>query len=389
MSIRRIIFWSHLVVGLSVGTIVAFLAATGCILALQPQIVRWAERGTVISTPAPMASCVTPSVLLEDASRVASANPTTVTFFSDPHVPAQIAFGPDRLLLADACRGTVLAPGAERLRVFFANVRDLHRWVALNGVRHERLRAIKDAGSLGFGLLIVSGLFMWLPRQISWKHLRPVTLLRFKLRGRARDWNWHNVFGFWMAVPLLIIVATGAVMAYPWANAVLYKFSGSPLPTRVERPDMTGKTLPKERWPKLNAAIQEAEGKDPRWHSLQLRMPMEKDTNLSFMIDEGEGGKPMERSQLILALKDGHVVRWETYYSVPRGRRWRLINRYLHTGEIFGLTGQIVALLAALSALLLVYTGFALALRRWRSWRKRLYVREHSSESSEKVMADV
>ena len=42
------------------------------------------------------------------------------------------------------------------------------------------------------------------------------------LAGRARDWNWHNVIGFWCATPLFLIVLTGVVMSYPWANDLLW-----------------------------------------------------------------------------------------------------------------------------------------------------------------------
>jgi hypothetical protein len=40
----------------------------------------------------------------------------------------------------------------------------------------------------------------------------------------------------------------------------------------------------------------------------------------------------------------------------------------LHTGEFFGFFGKCMALLASLSAMLLVWTGFALSYRRWRRW---------------------
>jgi len=47
------------------------------------------------------------------------------------------------------------------------------------------------------------------------------------LRGKARDWNWHNVLGIWCALPLLVIVLTGVVMSFDWANAMLFRLTGS------------------------------------------------------------------------------------------------------------------------------------------------------------------
>jgi uncharacterized iron-regulated membrane protein len=38
-----------------------------------------------------------------------------------------------------------------------------------------------------------------------------------RLRGRARDFNWHNVIGIWCARVLLVVILTGLVMSYQWA----------------------------------------------------------------------------------------------------------------------------------------------------------------------------
>lgn len=51
----------------------------------------------------------------------------------------------------------------------------------------------------------------------------------------------------------------------------------------------------------------------------------------------------------------------------------RRLNRTIHTGEVAGFFGQGVALLACLTALLLVVTGLSLSVRRliaaWKRWR--------------------
>jgi uncharacterized iron-regulated membrane protein len=45
--------------------------------------------------------------------------------------------------------------------------------------------------------------------------------------------------------------------------------------------------------------------------------------------------------------------------------------RFVHTGEYYGVLGQTIAGIASAAGILLVYTGFALALRRFVAWRKR------------------
>lgn len=371
MTLRRLLFWVHLAIGVITGLVIGFLAITGSILAFQPQIVAFAESSEQIIS-ASQATCVAPSDLLKNASEYHHGSATTLTLFSDVHRPAEVAFGADSVVLVNTCDGRIIGDGAGKLRRFFSSVRDLHRWVALNGVRHERLRNIKDACVVAFLFMILSGLVLWFPRELTWQHLRPAVLFRGGLRGRAREWNWHNVVGFWMAVPLLAIALSGIIMAYPWANVLLFRAAGDHLPAeRAEVEPKRPKPLHADKFPSLDVAIHAAMTQDAKWQSLEMRLPSEKDPNVAFRLEEGDGSNPRQRVQLVLARKDGRVVRVDPFSNNSPGRQWRLYARFIHTGEMFGIVGRIVALLACISAFMLVWTGFSLSLRRFASRRKR------------------
>ena len=58
---------------------------------------------------------------------------------------------------------------------------------------------------------------------------------QFHLRGKARDWNWHNVIGFWSSGVLVVLTLTAAVMSYQWANNLLYTLTGNEPPPRAQR----------------------------------------------------------------------------------------------------------------------------------------------------------
>jgi uncharacterized iron-regulated membrane protein len=60
------------------------------------------------------------------------------------------------------------------------------------------------------------------------------------------------------------------------------------------------------------------------------------------------------------------VLKRQRYADLDAGRRARGWARFLHTGEVFGVAGQTVALLVSLAGAGLVWTGLALALRRLR-----------------------
>ena len=80
----------------------------------------------------------------------------------------------------------------------------------------------------------------------------------------------------------------------------------------------------------------------------------------------------------------GAVVSWETFEDQTPGRRLRSWLRFIHTGEAGGLAGQAIAGLASGGAVLLVYTGLALTLRRFLAWlrRKRSHANQRLSAAS-------
>ena len=94
-------------------------------------------------------------------------------------------------------------------------------------------------------------------------------------------------------------------------------------------------------------------------------MPNSPTAPLAFTIDRGNGGRPDLRAQLTLDPRTSEVAKWEPFASNNMGRQLRLWSRWVHTGEAGGLFGQTLAGLASLGGAVLVYTGFALAWRRF------------------------
>lgn len=370
MTWRRLLFWAHLAIGISIALFVAMLSATGALLAFQSEIIDWAERGDRIAQPQ-TSGCVAPSALLT-AGEAATGRPATLIALSaDPHRPAAVTLGDDTVLLMDPCRATVIDRNAGRLRGFFAGVLDLHRSITFQNTRHETLRSLKNAANLGFVLLIASGLVLWVPRKMRWTHVRASLLPRVRVKGRARDWNWHNVAGVWLGVPLLLISATGTIMAYPWANALLFRAAGQTAPVRMHRPPKDAAPLDARMYPQLDTAIAAAQASTSGWKSLELHLPGAREKDVTVVTDTSDSGLPQERVRYQINLKSGETTHVERFETSPRGTRWRTEARFLHTGELFGIAGKAVALLAALAGLLLAWTGVALSWRRWRQWRLR------------------
>ena len=369
---RNAIFWLHLAAGVVAGTVILLMSATGVLLMYERQILEWADRsapGHQVELPSP-GTPRSPRLPVETLIARASGKPSSVTVQADPAVPVAVSLGRERTVYIHPYTGQVLGEGAPKVRAFFHAVTDWHRWLGTEGEGRAVGRAITGACNLAFLVLVVSGLYLWLPRRWSLAQVRSVLWFRRGLPGKARDFNWHNVIGFWSWGPLFLIVLTGVVLSYPWAGSLLYRMVGEePPPARqgsseTRRGRDEGPVEPDEI-NGLDELWAVAEGRVPGWRSITMRLPGSPEAPVTFSISRGPRGRPDLRSQLSLDRATGEVVKWEPYASQSLGRRLRMWSRWVHTGEAGGVIGQTVAGLASAGAVVLVWTGIALAWRRF------------------------
>ena len=396
MSLRTLVFWLHLLVGVTAGAVILFMSVTGVILAFEPQITDWLERDRRIITPPPDARPLSAEAILAKAREAKpDVRPTALTLRADPAASAVVSFGREGgALFVDQYRGVVLG-GLSPVHDALHEVVEWHRWLG----SRDNLRPVTGAANLGFLGLVVLGVYLWWPRRWTRETVRAVTLFRGGLGGRARDFNWHNVIGIWCAPVLLILTLTGAVMSYQWANNLLYTLTGNepppPPPAAGAQPAREGERRPRPSAAGtgraavgLDALWSRAERQVPGWIAINARLPQRADAPVTFFIQEPIGWHPSPRSQLVLDPVTADVVKWEPFAGQNMGRRLRAWVRPLHTGEAGGLLGQAIAGLASAGGAMLVWTGIALAWRRFRAWRRRAGSGATLLEPRQEVSAD-
>jgi uncharacterized iron-regulated membrane protein len=375
--VRSTIFWIHLVCGVVVGLVVLMMSVTGVILTYERQMLAWAERAT-FPAAAPGAQRLTLEELVEAAKlRRPEFTPSTIMVRNEPDAPVTLGAGRGSSLLADPYSGEVRDPGAQGLRSFFSAVTGWHRWFNATGENRAVARAITGASNLGFLFLILSGLYLWLPRIFKWAAFKARLLFNAKATtAKARDFNWHHVFGIWSAIPLVVIVATATVFYYPWANDLVYLSVGEqppraagggggggrgPAPFEPPASVQDGTAIDRLGYDGLLARA--AEQGD--WRTLTLNIPTDAAAQtVRIGIDQGNGGQPYLRHTLTLDASSGAVAAWAPFSSQTTGQQARSWIRFLHTGEALGLVGQTIAGLVSFTSILMVWTGFALAYRR-------------------------
>jgi uncharacterized iron-regulated membrane protein len=393
--VRTVLFWLHLTAGVFAGVVVLIMSATGVALTYEKQMLEWADRRAWSVPPPTGIAPLSPETLLARVREARpEAAPATLTLRADPTAPATVALEGNGSVLADPYTGEVLGPPPSGLRTFFRTMTNWHRYLAMEGPGRATGKGITGAANLAFLFIVLSGMYLWLPRVWTWLQFKQVLGFRGGLRGKARDFNWHNVIGIWSAIPLAIVVAGAVPISYPWASNLVYRLVGEEPPAPPSRPTGPGgpaaarnggparpgpagagraaggeRSEPEEAHLEgLDAGLEQALDRVPGWRAISIRVPHGRQPSITYTVDEGYGGQPQFRGTLTVARATGAVERWETFADQSRGRRLRSWLRFAHTGEFYGLTGQTIAGVVSSGGVVLVWTGIALAFRRSVAW---------------------
>lgn len=372
-AVRRALFWIHLVIGVSCGVVILIMSATGVMLGYERQLIAAIDGAPTVAVP-PAATRLPLDTLLARAAIPTSAV-AGISLNADPTVPATIRLAGRKTVLLDPWRG-VTVPAIEngKARAFLSKVRAWHRWLAASDATRPRARMITGAANLGFFLLVLSGLWLWWPRRWTRAAVRAVTRFDGSLRGKARDFNWHNTIGFWTAIPLALVVLTGVFMSYQWPGRWLDRWVGSAkeraaaLAPRPEGGERAGGEPTSDEAPlvvpSLDRLVQPALERTPTWKTASLTLPAAGETTARLSVSGGNGYRPDLRTQYTLDPLTGAILTVRSWDSLSTSRKLQGWVRFGHTGEVFGVVGQTLATLASLGGVVLVWTGIALAWRR-------------------------
>jgi len=400
-----------------VGVTILTMCVTGVALTYEKQINAWFEHRDLKYEPASPGSPRLPAedLIAKVQEQREDVNPSAITLHSDPKEPAEVSIG-RQTLWVDPYTGAILKERTPSPTAgFFRIMEDWHRWFGAGAANRSTGKAVMDAGNAVFFFIVLSGLYLWFPRKLTWQHVRPSIWFRGGLKGKARDWNWHNTIGLWAWLPLVAVVGSGVIMSYQWANDLLYTATGSPIP-QLKGPISPkgkegfgkgkgkggpefakgfgkGKELPggaaggpggpggpgfggfgggaPANWDGVNRAFARAKQQVAGWKSIRVQGSSNVNAPFSLAIDSGDGGQPQSRGTMTVNRQTGEVERWADFSSQSLGQRLRTLARFTHTGESLGFWGQTIAGLATLGGCVMVYTGLALSFRRWLAWRRR------------------
>ncbi len=385
---RRILFWAHLSSAVVAGVFILVMSATGVLLTYEHQMLDSAVRGNHVSPAAGATPLDADSLAVVARRDLPAGTRPNLVFDADPTAPVTVSRGREASVLLNPYDGSVIQDASTGRREFFRVVENWHRW--LSGDSRGTGAKLIDYGNLLFLFIIVSGIYIWLPKVWRWRNLRGLMLFQKSyINGKVRDFNWHHVFSFWMLIPLFVISLSGVVISFDWANRLVYAAYGEAAPQRRApggggpAAEPAGQSAARgndavagnESAPRasLETLRQVAIAQTPGWKRLTMPLDMSAaQVEMTLEMQSTERRPP--RQTVTLNTTDATVIRVQppqTNAQTPaqRARTWL---RFAHTGEQYGFVGQTIAGLASLAACFLVYTGLALAWRRlvWPLFRR-------------------
>jgi uncharacterized iron-regulated membrane protein len=411
MTFRKVLFWVHLMAGLVSGLSIAIMCITGTVLAFEKELTAWSERDAR-RVERPAAGAPLPIDELQRRLREAhpEARPTSIVVSSDPSTAVAFSSGRTGGYHVDPYTGEVRQPTSAAMGRFMQTMVEWHRYLGFNGAESRpRGKWINGVCNLAFCLLALTGLILWMPRSWTWRALRPIVWFRQNATGKARDFNWHIAIGFWTAPVLIVLTLTAVPISFRWGGNLIHRLTGTSLPVNgtsgpggpsAAVPPVELHPVPAGARPlPLDALFASARNVLPDWQTITLRTgggggndrggprpagaaaatptvrggevparaagPVVAAPPVTLTVRERASWPRTATKTLMLNPYTGEVLRRSGYADMNAAQRVRAWTRFLHTGEAVGWIGQLIAGVASLGGVFLVYTGCALSWRRF------------------------
>jgi len=209
-GLRRVAFFLHLFVGLGLGLWLVLVSLTGSLIVFRDEIEDALHRPLMRVSPGDRRTELQPIL---DRARAAHPGATfhTVNLPTAPDRSVSFwghdAAGRSFHAYANPFTGELL--GADLAEDNLTEWLYLFHAQLLGQGTGERINGL---GAIAWVALLGSGLLLWLPRK--GRPWRDGFVIRWQAQTRRRLYDLHRAAGFWSALPLLLVVITGAYFPF-------------------------------------------------------------------------------------------------------------------------------------------------------------------------------
>jgi uncharacterized iron-regulated membrane protein len=355
----------HLWLGLSSGIIVFIIAITGCLYAFQEEIQNITEEYRFVEKQ--NAPFLLPSEL-EKIARKEFPNKTLHAIkYNDSSKSAEaIFFSHDDtvasndyyyIIYLNPYSGQILEK-ADMYSGFFRWVLDGHFYLWLP---HEIGQTVCASATLIFLFILITGLILWFPK--NKKAAKQRFWFRWKegLKWKRKNYDLHNITGFYVMSIALIFAVTGLVWGFPWFAYCYYTITGGEKSLVYEGPSSKKEISIVAIQKPLDKTFLLMQTEYPKAKSIEVHPPETDSSSIAANanLDEGTYWKTDYRYFDQYTLKEKNVNHiYGKLQDANASDKLMRMNYDIHTGAILGLPGKIFAFLISLLIASLPITGF-------------------------------
>lgn len=357
---KKIVGKVHLWLGLTSGLVVFVISVTGCILAFEHEF-----KGMLFpylrSEVREGKKQLPPSQLMAIAGKhIPDKEPNGVIYAPGKSVSVMYYGGPPDYyyqVFMDPYSGKVLKVWSEE-EDFFHFILHGHFYLWLPPAIGQPVVA---SATLVFVIMLISGLILWWPRNKSAAKQR--FSIKWNARWRRKNYDIHNVLGFYAMIVAMVLALTGLVWGFEWfSNGSYFLTTGKSLKDiQFPMSDTTGYSKTASARLAADKVWAGIQPEVPQTAGIAIYMPQAKTDPLTLFVNHRPGtyykGDNYAFDQYTLQPLKSDGPYGGKYADASAGDKLRKMNYDIHTGAIWGLAGKILMFCASLICASLPITG--------------------------------
>lgn len=367
MPLKKTILNIHRWLGLTSGLVVFILGITGCIYAFVDELKPVVYRQRMF-VEAPEGARRLPMNVIREKAQAAIGQAYKLQLAEVPMAANRsvsfrtLKVNPEGLVYAtymeyfyriyvDPYTGAVLKIENTKWE-FFNTVVNLH----INLLLGPKIGAtIVNWSVLIFVVMLISGIVLWWPGNKAAAKQRFSFKWKITTKWKRKNYDLHNILGFYSMIILLIIAITGLAFSYQWVSNGIQWIANGGKPTVLPAPVLSDTTRPGVY--SLEKILADAAVKAPEGTTFFVGIP--KDDKAAVSVFARNDGKPLYKAvRMQYDQRSATMLTRRAFADMGNGERINAMNYDMHVGAVLGIPGKILAFLASLIAASLPVTGF-------------------------------
>ena len=217
-------------------------------------------------------------------------------------------------------------------------------------------RPIVGVATIIFVFSLVTGIVLWWPKnkkarkQRLWFRWKPTT------KWKRKNFDLHNIFGFYSMIFALLLALTGLVWAFKWyESGVKWLVNGGEHLQRTAYEPVSDQIKINSRYDVLETAYYETLYRCPNTKYIYIALP-EDSSEVIKIYAYGETKSDM--TSIRFNESTGECIESLGFDDLNTGEKFKYINYDIHVGSILGFPGKVLAFLVSLISASLPITGF-------------------------------